>query len=86
MRLLPGHRPGFTVGPEGSAQREEKTMREPAFAPGETADAATLSRAGLLRAAEGSVISPLAVFMPADAQGVIRPVEIGAAARSGRSP
>ena len=40
-------------------------MREPAFASGETADVATLSRAGLLRAAEGSVISPLAVFLPA---------------------
>jgi acetyltransferase-like isoleucine patch superfamily enzyme len=83
MRLLPGHRPGFTVGPKGSAQHEEKTMREPAFAPEETADAATLSRAGLLRAAEGSVISPLAVFLPADAQGVTRPVEIGAGCRVG---
>ena len=58
-------------------------MREPAFASGETADAATLSRAGLLRAAEGSVISPLAVFLPADAQGVTRPVEIGTGCQIG---
>ena len=58
-------------------------MRKPAFAPEETADAATLSRAGLLLAAEGSVISPLAVFLPADAQGVTRPVEIGAGCQIG---
>jgi len=50
---------------------------EPAFAPGETTDAATLSRLGLLRAGEGCTISPLAVFVPTDAQGVTRPVEIG---------
>ncbi len=58
-------------------------MREPAFASGEMADVATLSRAGLLRAAEGSVISSLAVFIPADAQGVTRPVEIGAGCQVG---
>ena len=83
MRLLPGHRPGFTVGPKGSAQHVEKTRRDPAFASGETADAATLSRAGLLRAAAESVISPLPVFLPADAQGVIRPIKIGAGCQVG---
>jgi acetyltransferase-like isoleucine patch superfamily enzyme len=50
---------------------------EPAFAPGETTDAAMLSRLGLLRVGEGCLLSPLAVFMPADALGVSRPVEIG---------
>ena len=44
---------------------------------------ARLSRAGLLRAAAGSVISSLAVFLPADAQGVTRPVEIGAGCQVG---
>jgi hypothetical protein len=58
-------------------------MSEPVFAPGETADVTRLSRAGLLRAAEGSMISPLAVFLPADAQGVSRPVEIGASCQVG---
>ena len=50
---------------------------EPTFAPGETTDAATLARLGLLRVGEGCFLSPLAVFMPADALGVSRPVEIG---------
>ena len=58
-------------------------MRKPAFASGETAGVATLSRAGLLRVAAGSVISPLAVFLPADAEGVARPVEIGAGCQVG---
>jgi acetyltransferase-like isoleucine patch superfamily enzyme len=49
---------------------------EPAFAPGETTDASTLSRLGLLRIGEGCSISPHAVFVPADAQGVTRLVEI----------
>ena len=52
-------------------------MSEPVFASGQTVDVTGLSRAGLLRAGQGSVISPLAVFVPADAQGVTRPVEIG---------
>ena len=52
-------------------------VSEPAFAPGEATDAAKLSRLGQLRTGEGCTISPLAVFMPADAQGVTRPVEIG---------
>ncbi|MCW2931342.1 MAG: hypothetical protein JWM19_2304, partial [Actinomycetia bacterium] len=50
---------------------------EPVFAPGETTDAATLARLGLLRVGEGCFLSPLAVFMPADALGVARLVEIG---------
>jgi acetyltransferase-like isoleucine patch superfamily enzyme len=52
-------------------------MSEPVFASGQTVDMTGLSRSGLLRAAEGSVISPLAVFVPADDRGVTRPVEIG---------
>ena len=52
-------------------------MHKPVFAAGETVDLTGLSRSGLLRAAEGSLISPLAVFVPVDAQGVARPVEIG---------
>jgi UDP-3-O-[3-hydroxymyristoyl] glucosamine N-acyltransferase len=47
------------------------------FTPTQTADAATLTRAGLLRIGTGCVISPLAVFVPADIQGVTRPVQIG---------
>jgi len=50
---------------------------EVAFVPGEPTDAATVSRLGLLRAGEGCVISPLAVFVPTDSQGMSRPVEIG---------
>jgi acetyltransferase-like isoleucine patch superfamily enzyme len=56
---------------------------EAAFAPGEAVDAARLSRLGLLRAGEGCVISPLAVFMPADAEGVTRPVELGSGCHVG---
>jgi hypothetical protein len=52
-------------------------MGEPVFASGETVDVAGLSRSGLLRAASGTVISSLAVFVPTDTQGVTRPVEIG---------
>ena len=52
-------------------------MHKPVFAARETVDLTGLSRSGLLRAAEGSLISPLAVFVPVDAQGVARPVEIG---------
>lgn len=53
-------------------------MNEPVFAPGETVTAGELSRTGLLLAAKGSTISQLAVFVPADIQGVTRPVQIGA--------
>jgi acetyltransferase-like isoleucine patch superfamily enzyme len=48
-----------------------------AFRPGQATDAMTLSRSGLLRAGDSCQISPLAVFIPADALGVTRPVEIG---------
>jgi acetyltransferase-like isoleucine patch superfamily enzyme len=56
---------------------------EAVFAPGETTDAATLARLGLLRIGEGCSLSPLAAFMPADALGVSRPVEIGSGCRVG---
>jgi acetyltransferase-like isoleucine patch superfamily enzyme len=53
-------------------------MGRQTFRPGETTDAGHLSQAGLLYAGEGCVISPLAVFVPADDRGAIRPVEVGA--------
>ncbi len=52
-------------------------MTEPIFTSGETVSAGALSRTGLLRVAEGSTISPLAVFVPTDSLGVTRPVQIG---------
>jgi acetyltransferase-like isoleucine patch superfamily enzyme len=48
-----------------------------AFEPGQEVDAMTLSRAGLLQASQCCLISPLAVFIPSDTQGVTWPVEIG---------
>jgi acetyltransferase-like isoleucine patch superfamily enzyme len=47
------------------------------FVPGEAVDAARLARRGLLRAGKGCAVSPLATFVPADAEGTIRPVELG---------
>ena len=81
MFLLPRYSPGFTVG-SGAALGVRRESSEP----GETGDVTRLSRAGLLRAAEGSMIGPLAVFVPADARGVTRSSRSGRAARSGRSP
>jgi len=52
-------------------------MREPHFAWLQAVTAADLIKAGLLRLADGCSISPQAVFIPADAQGMTRPVEIG---------
>lgn len=51
-------------------------MREE-YRAGQEADAAALIRSGLLTIGERAVVSPRAVFMPADAQGTVRPVEIG---------
>jgi acetyltransferase-like isoleucine patch superfamily enzyme len=45
--------------------------------PGEAVDATRLARRGLLRTGEGCTVSPLAVFVPADAEGTIRPIELG---------
>jgi acetyltransferase-like isoleucine patch superfamily enzyme len=50
----------------------------PAFLPGQAVTAAELARSGLLLVDEGSTVSGHAVFVPADAQGISRPVEIGA--------
>ena len=47
------------------------------FAPGEAVDATRLARRGLLRTGERCSVSPLAVFVPADAEGTIRPIELG---------
>src|SRR5215475_12720767 len=61
--------------------RKETVMQDRAakvaIAPGEAADAARMLRLGLLQVGEGCVVSPLAVFIPADPQGTIRPVELG---------
>lgn len=52
-------------------------MREPHFGWLQAVNAADLARAGLLCLAEGCSVSPQALFIPADVQGVTRPVEIG---------
>lgn len=53
------------------------------YTAGEAVTAAELTSAGLLHAAEGSTISSLAVFIPADEQGTVLPVTIGAGCRIG---
>jgi acetyltransferase-like isoleucine patch superfamily enzyme len=53
------------------------------FAPGEEAGADRLAQSGLLLAGDGAQISPHAVFVPADAQGTVRPVEVGPGCRIG---
>ena len=54
-----------------------------ALAPGEAVDAARLARLGLLRTGGGCLISPMAVFIPADAEGATRPVELGDGCQAG---
>jgi acetyltransferase-like isoleucine patch superfamily enzyme len=46
------------------------------FAPGEAVSAARLAQLGLLKAGEGCTVSPLAVFVPADTEGTVRPVKL----------
>jgi len=53
------------------------------FAPGEEVGTAALAQSGLLRVGEGAHVSQYAVFVPADAQGTVRPVEIGRGCRVG---
>jgi acetyltransferase-like isoleucine patch superfamily enzyme len=53
------------------------------YTAGETVSAAQLTAAGLLQAAEGSMISGRAVFIPADEQGNVLPVILGAGCRIG---
>jgi acetyltransferase-like isoleucine patch superfamily enzyme len=53
------------------------------FAPGETVGAAELARAGLLLLGEQVTMDATAVFVPADAEGAVRRIEIGARARVG---
>jgi acetyltransferase-like isoleucine patch superfamily enzyme len=60
---------------------EHDTSEE--FAPGEALDATRLVRRGLLRTGEGCTVSPLAVFVPADTEGTVRPVELGDGCRVG---
>lgn len=47
------------------------------YGPGQEADAGALARSGLLTIGERAMVSPRAVFVPADAHGTVRPVEIG---------
>ena len=54
-----------------------------ALAPGEAVHAAHLAKLGLLRAGEGCIISPTALFIPADAEGTTRPVVVGGGCRVG---
>ncbi len=58
-------------------------MRKTAFAPGETVGAAELARAGLLLLGELAAVDATAVFIPADAEGAVRRIEIGPGARVG---
>jgi acetyltransferase-like isoleucine patch superfamily enzyme len=58
-------------------------MGEPVFAPGKAVSAGELSRSGLLLAADSTVISPYAVFVPADAEGTVRRVDVGPGCRVG---
>jgi acetyltransferase-like isoleucine patch superfamily enzyme len=53
------------------------------FGPGQEASTAELTSSGLLLIAEGAQISRRAIFIPADAQGVARRVEIGPGCRVG---
>jgi acetyltransferase-like isoleucine patch superfamily enzyme len=52
-------------------------------APKEEVSLAGLARSGLLVAGNSTYVSPYAVFVPADALGVVRPVRIGAGCRIG---
>ena len=58
-------------------------MRETVFAPDETGGAAELARAGLLLLGEQVAIDATAVFVPADAEGAVRRIEIGSGVRIG---
>lgn len=58
-------------------------MTRQTFRPGEATDAAHLTQARLLRAGDGCVISPLAVFVPAADQGTVLPIHIGAGSSIG---
>ena len=58
-------------------------MSETVFAPDETVGAAELARAGLLLLGEQAAIDATTVFVPADAEGAIRRIEIGSGARIG---
>jgi acetyltransferase-like isoleucine patch superfamily enzyme len=53
------------------------------FGPGVAVSAAELARSGLLLAGESAQISSYALFVPADEQGMVRPVEVGAGCRIG---
>ena len=48
------------------------------FVPGQAVSPAELARSGLLLAQQGTHVSPYALFVPADEEGMVRPVEVGA--------
>jgi acetyltransferase-like isoleucine patch superfamily enzyme len=65
-----------------TAAKEER-VNTGEFAPGVAVSVAELAGAGLLRAGEAAQISSYALFVPADEQGTVRPVEVGAGCRIG---
>ena len=58
-------------------------MSATVFAPGETVGAVELARAGLLLLGEQVTMNANAVFIPADAEGAARRIEIGSGVRVG---
>lgn len=58
-------------------------MSNTTFAPGETVGAAELARAGLLLLGERAAVDATAVFVPSDAEGAVRRIEIGSGTRVG---
>jgi acetyltransferase-like isoleucine patch superfamily enzyme len=52
-------------------------MNTARFTPGQAVSPAELARSGLLLAHDRTRVSPYAVFIPADEQGTVRPVEVG---------
>ena len=62
---------------------EEDMMSVQEFGAGQEASTAEMARSGLLLIGEGAQVSAHAIFVPADAQGVARRVEIGPGCRVG---
>jgi len=62
---------------------EDMVNSQDVFAAGEAVSATALARAGLLRVGEGAHLSSHALFVPADPQGAVRPVQVGAGCRIG---
>lgn len=56
---------------------EEDMVSVHELGPGQEVSTADMTRSGLLLISEGAHVSAHAVFVPADAQGAVRPIEIG---------